>query len=171
MEIEYWWLLALPLFFALGWLAARIDIHQVVQESRALPRSYLSGLNFLLAEQPDKAIDAFVEAVRIDPQTVELHFALGSLFRRRGETERAIRMHQKLLARRDLDARQRQSAQLELAIDFMKAGLFDRAEALLHALVFQVLPRTAELYTRIGTGLRPLLRICGIGGTAEEEKC
>ena len=75
MEIEFWWLLALPLFFGLGWLAARIDIRQVVQESRALPRSYLSGLNFLLNEQPDKAIDAFVEAVRIDPQTVELHFA------------------------------------------------------------------------------------------------
>ena len=99
MEIEFWWLLALPLFFALGWLAARIDIRQVVQESRALPRSYLSGLNFLLNEQPDKAIDSFVEAVRIDPQTIELHFALGSLFRRRGETERAIRIHQLLVDR------------------------------------------------------------------------
>src|SRR5574340_1132778 len=92
MEIQLWWLLALPLFFALGWLAARIDIRQVVQESRALPRSYLTGLNFLLNEQPDKAIDAFIEAVKIDPHTIELHFALGSLFRRRGETDRAIRI-------------------------------------------------------------------------------
>ena len=92
MEFELWWLLAFPLFFVLGWLAARIDIKHVVKESRALPRTYLTGLNFLLNEQPDKAIDAFIEAVKIDNQTVELHFALGSLFRRRGETDRAIRM-------------------------------------------------------------------------------
>ena len=129
MEIEYWWLLALPLFFALGWLAARIDIRQVVQESRALPRSYLSGLNFLLAEQPDKAIDAFVEAVRIDPQTVELHFALGSLFRRRGETDRAIRIHQLLVDREDISEEHRLQALGELGQDFLKAGLLDRAEA------------------------------------------
>lgn len=129
MEIESWWLLALPLFFALGWLAARIDIRQVVQESRALPRSYLSGLNFLLNEQPDKAIDSFVEAVRIDPQTIELHFALGSLFRRRGETERAIRIHQLLVDREDITEEQRLQALGELGQDFLKAGLLDRAEA------------------------------------------
>ncbi|AVR88145.1 lipopolysaccharide assembly protein LapB [Thauera aromatica] len=129
MEIEFWWLLALPLFFALGWLAARIDIRQVVQESRSLPRSYLTGLNFLLNEQPDKAIDAFVEAVRIDPQTIELHFALGSLFRRRGETDRAIRMHQLLVDREDLSEEQRLQALGELGQDFLKAGLLDRAEA------------------------------------------
>lgn len=129
MEIEFWWLLALPLFFALGWLAARIDIRQVVQESRALPRSYLAGLNFLLNEQPDKAIDAFIEAVRIDPQTIELHFALGSLFRRRGETDRAIRLHQLLVDRDDLTEEQRLQALGELGQDFLKAGLLDRAEA------------------------------------------
>ena len=128
MEIELWWLLALPLFFALGWLAARIDIRQVVQESRALPRSYLSGLNFLLNEQPDKAIDSFVEAVRIDPQTIELHFALGSLFRRRGETDRAIRIHQLLVDREDITEEQRLQALGELGQDFLKAGLLDRAE-------------------------------------------
>jgi len=129
MEIEFWWLLALPLFFALGWLAARIDIRQVVHESRALPRSYLSGLNFLLSEQPDKAIDSFVEAVRIDPQTAELHFALGSLFRRRGETDRAIRMHRLLVDREDITGEQRLQALSELGQDFLKAGLLDRAEA------------------------------------------
>jgi lipopolysaccharide biosynthesis regulator YciM len=129
MEIELWWILALPLFFALGWLAARIDIRQVVHESRALPRSYLSGLNFLLNEQPDKAIDSFVEAVRIDPQTVELHFALGSLFRRRGETDRAIRMHQLLVDREDITEEQRLQALGELGQDYLKAGLLDRAEA------------------------------------------
>ena len=83
---EYWQLLLVPLFFGLGWAAARLDIRQVVHESRALPRSYFQGLNFLLNEQPDKAIDSFLEVAKVDSQTVELHFALGNLFRRRGET-------------------------------------------------------------------------------------
>ena len=131
MEIEYWWLLALPLFFALGWFAARIDIKQLVSESRALPMSYFRGLNFLLNEQPDKAIEAFIEVVKVDPQTIELHFALGSLFRRRGEVERAIRMHQNLVERADLAAEQRLHALYELAQDYFKAGLLDRAEELL----------------------------------------
>jgi lipopolysaccharide biosynthesis regulator YciM len=130
MEIEYWWLLALPLFFALGWLAARVDIKQLLLESRALPRSYFKGLNFLLNEQPDKAIEAFIEVVKVDPQTVELHFALGSLFRRRGEVERAIRMHQNLVERPDLAAEQKLAALFELAQDYFKAGLLDRAEEL-----------------------------------------
>ena len=62
MEIELWWLLFLPVFFALGWIAARIDIKHLLKESRALPRSYFKGLNFLLNEQQDQAIDAFIEA-------------------------------------------------------------------------------------------------------------
>ena len=131
MEIEYWWLLALPLFFALGWFAARIDIKQLVSESRALPKSYFRGLNFLLNEQPDQAIEAFIEVVKVDPQTIELHFALGSLFRRRGEVERAIRMHQNLVERPDLAAGERSHALFELAQDYFKAGLLDRAEELL----------------------------------------
>jgi lipopolysaccharide biosynthesis regulator YciM len=128
MEFEYWWLIAFPAFFGLGWLAARIDIKHLVSESRALPRSYFKGLNFLLNEQPDQAIEAFIEVVKVDPQTVELHFALGSLFRRRGETERAIRMHKNLLERPDLPAEQRTTAMLELGQDYLKAGLLDRAE-------------------------------------------
>lgn len=128
MEIEFWWLLALPLFFALGWIAARIDIRQVVRESRALPRSYLNGLNFLLNEQQDKAVDSFIEAVKIDPQTIELHFVLGSLFRRRGETDRAIRMHQNLVSREDLSADQHLEALAALGQDYLRAGLLDRAE-------------------------------------------
>ncbi len=130
MEFELWWLLAFPLFFALGWMAARIDIKQLLTESRALPLSYFKGLNFLLNEQPDKAIEAFIEVVKVDPQTVELHFALGSLFRRRGEVERAIRMHQNLLERADLVPEQRENALFELAQDYLKAGLLDRAEEL-----------------------------------------
>lgn len=128
MEFELWWLLGFPLFFVLGWLAARIDIKQLLSESRTLPLSYFKGLNFLLNEQPDKAIEALIEVVKVEPQTVELHFALGSLFRRRGEVERAIRMHQNLLDRPDLRGEQRLQALYELAQDYLKAGLLDRAE-------------------------------------------
>jgi lipopolysaccharide assembly protein B len=128
VEFEYWWLLGFPLFFALGWIAARIDIKQIVSESRALPRSYFKGLNFLLNEQPDKAIEAFIEVVKVDPETIELHFALGSLFRRRGEYDRAIRMHQNLLDRADLAGEQKLQAQMELGQDYLKAGILDRAE-------------------------------------------
>ncbi len=132
---EYWQLLLVPLFFGLGWAAARIDIRQVVHESRALPRSYFQGLNFLLNEQPDKAIDSFLEVAKVDSQTVELHFALGNLFRRRGETERAIRMHQNLIDRADLDEGVRLHALSELGQDFLKAGLLDRAEEIFNKLV------------------------------------
>ena len=128
MDFELWWLLSWPLFFGLGWLTARIDIRHLVHESRKLPRSYLSGLNFLLNEQPDKAIDAFLEAVKIDPQTVEMHFALGNLFRRRGELDRAIRIHQSLVDREDIHDDHRQQALQELGQDYLKAGLLDRAE-------------------------------------------
>lgn len=128
MEFELWWLLAFPLFFVLGWVAARIDIRHLVKESSSLPRSYFKGLNFLLNEQPDKAIDAFLEAVKVDPETIELHFALGNLFRRRGETDRAIRMHQNLVERDGLTEEQRLNALVELGHDYLKAGLLDRAE-------------------------------------------
>ena len=134
MEYENWWMLGLPLFFGLGWLAARVDIRHLLRESRALPRSYFEGLNFLLNEQPDKAIEAFIEVVRIDPETIELHFALGSLFRRRGETDRAIRMHKNLLDRNDLADDQRLHALYELGQDYLKAGLLDRAEEALSKL-------------------------------------
>ena len=134
MELEYWWLLGFPIFFGLGWLAARIDIKHLVKDSRALPTSYFKGLNFLLNEQPDKAIEAFIEVVKVDPETVELHFALGSLFRRRGEYDRAIRMHQHLLERADLAGEQRATALFELGQDYLKAGILDRAEEVFHKL-------------------------------------
>src|SRR5213596_2027246 len=116
MEFELWWLLPIiAVVFGLGWIAARIDIRYLLRESRALPLSYFKGLNFLLNEQPDKAIEAFIEVVKVDPQTIELHFALGSLFRRRGEVERAIRMHENLLGRPDLAPEQKLTALYELA--------------------------------------------------------
>ena len=132
---DYWQLLLIPVFFGLGWAAARVDMRQVVHESRALPRSYFQGLNFLLNEQPDKAIDSFLEVAKVDSQTVELHFALGNLFRRRGETERAIRMHQNLIDLPDLDDRVRLQALSELGQDYLKAGLLDRAEEMFNKLL------------------------------------
>ena len=128
MDLDFWWLLVIPAVFGLGWMAARFDLKNLLSESANLPRSYFRGLNFLLNEQPDKAIDAFIEVVKLDPETTELHFALGNLFRRRGETERAIRVHQNLLNRSDLQLAERDHALYELGQDFLKAGLLDRAE-------------------------------------------
>lgn len=144
IEFEYWQLLLFPLFFGLGWTAARIDIRHLVKESRALPRSYFEGLNFLLNEQPDRAIEAFVEAVKVDPETIELHFALGSLFRRRGETERAIRMHQNLLERDGLNQELKLQALAELGQDYLKAGLLDRAEQIFDQLRTTALAEEAK---------------------------
>lgn len=137
MEFEYWWLLAFPLFFMLGWLAARIDIKHILSQSKQLPESYFKGLNFLLNQQPDKAIEAFTEAAQADTETVELHFTLGGLFRRRGEMDRAIHLHQALVDRPDLGHAQRLAAQFELGQDFLAAGLLDRAE-----LIFKKLAET-----------------------------
>jgi lipopolysaccharide biosynthesis regulator YciM len=134
MEFQPWMLLVFPLFFGMGWLAARIDIKEILSETNAMPNSYFQGLNFLLNEQQDKAIEAFIEVVKVDPQTVELHFALGSLFRRRGEVDRALRMHHNLVDRADLDDDKRQQAIFELAQDYLKAGILDRAESLFREL-------------------------------------
>jgi lipopolysaccharide biosynthesis regulator YciM len=121
-------LLGLPVAFVLGWLASRLDLRQMRIENRRAPKAYFKGLNFLLNEQQDQAIDAFIEAVQSDPDTSELHFALGNLFRRRGEYERAVRVHEHLLSRGDLSTGDRHRAQHALALDYLKAGLLDRAE-------------------------------------------
>lgn len=135
MELDLTWVLwALPLAFVAGWLASRFDIRQWRIESRSAPKSYFKGLNYLLNEQQDEAIDAFIEAVQHDPDTTELHFALGNLFRSRGDHDRAIRVHQHLLDRADLTHADRDRAQHALSLDFVKAGLLDRAEASLRKL-------------------------------------
>jgi len=153
MEFEYWWLLALPLFFTLGWLAARVDINQLLSESTTLPAAYFKGLNFLISDQHDKAIEAFTEAVEANADSLELHFALGSLFRRRGEVDRAIHLHLNLLDRKELPHTQKQAVMAELAQDYLKAGLFDRAEELFKSLDDSRYKQPAlrallEIYTR-----------------------
>ena len=135
MELDLTWILiGLPLAFALGWIASRLDLRQLRIANRQAPRAYFKGLNYLLNEQQDQAIDAFIEAVQNDPDTSELHFALGNLFRRRGEYDRAVRVHEHLLSRGDLSSADRQRAQHGLALDFLKAGLLDRAEDALRKL-------------------------------------
>ena len=129
-----WLLLGLPITFVLGWFASRLDLRQLRFENRQAPKAYFKGLNYLLNEQQDQAIDAFIEAVQNDPDTSELHFALGNLFRRRGEYERAVRVHEHLLSRGDLSRTDRERAQHALALDFLKAGLLDRAEQALQRL-------------------------------------
>ena len=129
-----WVLLGLPVAFVLGWASSRFDLRQMRMENRQAPKAYFRGLNFLLNEQQDQAIDAFIEAVQNDPDTSELHFALGNLFRRRGEYERAVRVHEHLLSRGDLGRADRQRAQHALALDYLKAGLLDRAEEALRKL-------------------------------------
>jgi lipopolysaccharide assembly protein B len=154
MDFDFSWLLwGLPIAFGLGWLASRLDLRQLRIENRQAPKAYFKGLNFLLNEQQDQAIDAFIEAVQKDPDTSELHFALGNLFRRRGEYERAVRVHEHLLSRGDLSRADRQRAQYGLALDFLKAGLLDRAEDALRKLEgtpydAQALPALLAIYER-----------------------
>lgn len=135
IETALFWLL-LPLAAASGWYVARWGIRRTSgRRELALRSTYFRGLNYLLNEQPDKAIEVFLKIAEVDSETVETHLALGNLFRRRGEVDRAIRIHQNLIARPSLDADQRTHALLELGEDYMRAGLFDRAENLFSELI------------------------------------
>ena len=146
MEFDLRWLLFIvPAAFFLGWLGSKLDTRQWKREQRDAPKAYFKGLNLLLNEQQDKAIDAFIEAVQADPDTSELHFALGNLFRRRGEYERAVRVHQHLVSRGDLPKTERDRAQHALAQDFFKAGIFDRAEAAFEVLIGTPFEHEAQL--------------------------
>lgn len=133
--LDLLWLL-LPVAAASGWWAAKRSAnHQGGVRRNDLSSVYFKGLNYLLNEQPDKAIEVFVRLVEVDSETVETHLALGNLFRRRGEVDRAIRIHQNLIARPTLDREQRAQGLLELGLDYMRAGLLDRAESLFQELV------------------------------------
>lgn len=135
MMLELLWLL-LPLAAASGWLAARRGVRGTkAQLMPELSSDYFQGLNYLLNEQPDKAIEVFVRMLEVNSDTVETHLALGNLFRRRGEVDRAIHIHQNLIARPTLKPEQRTQALMELGQDYMRAGLLDRAESLFEELV------------------------------------
>ncbi len=128
-------LLLLPVAAFSGWLIGRRSRSVKTERGRAdIPADYLKGMNYLLNEQPDKAIDTFIQMLDVDSNTVETHLALGGLFRRRGEVDRAIRIHQNLIARPTLKKDERIQALFELGQDYMRAGLLDRAETLLSEL-------------------------------------
>lgn len=118
------------LLAAAGWAMGRFGERDTEEAPPPLNIDYLKGLNFLLNEQTDQALEHFLRMVRVDDKTIETHFALGSLFRRRGEVDRAIRIHQNIIARPDLAAEQRDQALFSLAKDYLGAGLLDRAEKL-----------------------------------------
>ena len=118
------------LLAAAGWALGRFGERDEADAPPPLNIDYLKGLNFLLNEQTDQALEHFLQMVRVDDKTIETHFALGNLFRRRGEVDRAIRIHQNIIARPDLGAEQRDQALYSLAKDYLHAGLLDRAESL-----------------------------------------
>ncbi len=136
---------------AAGWLSGRFGERDEEDKPPPLNIDYLKGLNFLLNEQTDQALEHFLRMVRVDDKTIETHFALGSLFRRRGEVDRAIRIHQNIIARPDLASEQRDQALYSLAKDYLAAGLLDRAE---------------KLFSRLSEGSRyqvqALEALCGI---------
>ncbi len=132
------WLFAGLFFFALliGFiLGRRSRKNNHSENSQGIHKDYFKGLNFVLNEQPDKAIEVFVKMLEVDSETVETHLALGNLFRRRGEVDRAIRIHQNLIARPTLNKEQRSLALLQLGMDYMASGLLDRAEGLFLELI------------------------------------
>jgi lipopolysaccharide biosynthesis regulator YciM len=134
--IEYILLALLPVAIYFGWWLARtLDRHASRKRNQLFSNQYFQGLNYLLNEQPDKAIQVFLELAEVNQDTVETHLALGSLFRRRGEVDRAIRFHQNIIAKPGLKPEQRTSALLELGEDYMRAGLLDRAERLFTELI------------------------------------
>lgn len=139
------------LLAAAGWAMGRFGERDTEEAPPPLNIDYLKGLNFLLNEQTDQALEHFLRMVRVDDSTIETHFALGSLFRRRGEVDRAIRIHQNIIARPDLASEQRDQALYSLAKDYLGAGLLDRAE---------------KLFVRLGQGSRfqvqALESLCGI---------
>lgn len=148
------WPLLLPFAAFSGWIARdKRKLNQQKPKIHNISQQYLRGLNFLLNEQPDAAVDIFIKLLEVDSNTVETHLALGSLFRRRGEVDRAIRIHQNLIARPQLEPEQRYHALLALGRDYMRAGVLDRAERVFQQIVDKGTPEQSA------TSLRYLLEI------------
>lgn len=157
------WLL-LPVAAASGWWLGRRSLpgHSDGRQGDALEARYFKGINYLLNEQPDQAVDAFIELLEVGAETAETHLALGGLYRRRGEVDRAIRIHQNLVAQPELDAEHRSEALLELAQDYQSAGLLDRAEDLFKELAdsgqhrVQALRQLIDIYEHESDWLRAI---------------
>jgi lipopolysaccharide assembly protein B len=150
--LEILLLLLIPVAAWIGWMLARSTVSRSERKrNRSFSHRYFQGLNYLLDEQPDKAIAVFIEMAEVTADTIETHLALGSLFRRRGEVERAIRIHQNIISKPGLDESQKTRALLELGEDYMRVGLFDRAENLFKELI--------ELDSHAPSAIRHLLDI------------
>lgn len=143
MDFELWYLILVPLLFGAGWFARSFDIKEknnIADEKQTLYK----GVDLLLSNKEDQAIDSFINLAKLDPDTVEMHFSLAGLFRRRGQFDRAIRIHNVLKNREDLPKKVRSRALYELGTDYLKAGLWDRAED-----CFLKLTDTSESYKTV----------------------
>ncbi len=127
MDLSSWLWIALFISFALGWLFARYDIKSILKNNNKLPIEYFKGLQYILNEQPDKAIDAFIQVAQLDPETADLHLALGQMFRKKGEFNRSIRIHESL-SNRGLSKEYQEKSYIALGEDYYRAGMFDRAD-------------------------------------------
>lgn len=138
--------LLLPIAAAYGWYMGNRSARQDKQEqSHQISRQYVTGLNLLLSDQSDKAVDHFIELLQVDNETIDTHLALGNLFRSRGEVDRAIRIHQNLISRQELTVDQKHIALQQLAKDYMVSGFLDRAEKIFEQLVDEPSHREAAL--------------------------
>ena len=127
--------LLLPVAAAYGWFMGRNSVRsEERKEQQRFSKQYATGLNLLLSDQPDKAVDLFVELLDVDSDTLETHWTLGKLFRRRGEVERAIKIHQNLTSRPNITEHDRMLAMYELGKDYLAAGIYDRAEQMFSGL-------------------------------------
>ena len=138
--------LLLPIAAAYGWYMGNRSAQQDKQKhSNQISRQYVTGLNLLLSDQSDKAVDHFIELLQVDNETIDTHLALGNLFRSRGEVDRAIRIHQNLISRSGLTIDQKNIALQQLAKDYMASGFLDRAEKIFEQLVDEPDHREAAL--------------------------
>ena len=121
--------LLLPVAAGYGWVMGRNSVRQAQRkQSSILSKHYYRGLNFLLSDQPDKAVDTLIKMINLNSDTVETHIAMGNFFRHRGEIDRAIKVHQNLVSREELSGSQRETALKELGFDYQQAGFLERAE-------------------------------------------
>lgn len=142
--------LLLPIAAAYGWFMGRNSVRtEQRKEQEQFSQKYVTGINLLLSDQSDKAVDLFVDILDVDSETLDTHWALGKLFRRRGEVERAIRIHQNLISRPSLSEQDRHQALFELGEDYLFAGLYDRAEKMFTDLQQHHRFREASLYNLI----------------------
>jgi len=145
MEILYWWIFSLVLFFGLGWITARIDIRDVLREAKSLPRAFARSYRHLAAAEPEKAIEPFVDFHFPANASFDLILSLGVLYRRQGQFLEAIRLHEELHQRVDLDDNEHEEVTWELANDYLKAGILDRAILCVQALRSPAMQERATL--------------------------